>query len=147
MALSKRFKIPAPGTILEPAENPWAAPLSALDQNDVLQYEQAAALDAAFTKNQTLAADYLNQFNNTWLPAYNSGRLAGPRGEGDPDAPPPTPPPSMKVLVVRNEDWSTGYQQIPIGPPVCAVPSYTKIPPPQVWDAVDQIQRSVPVKV
>src|ERR1035437_5650201 len=66
------------------------------------EWLQAQAQDQAFRANQVLATDYQNQFQNTWLVNYNSGRLYGPTGiQGDPNATPLQPPFGFVVIVVN----------------------------------------------
>lgn len=127
--LLKRYRMPAIGTQLPPAENEFAQP-NATNQDDVLRYQQAAAQQDAFDKTELVKTDYLGRFASWLVYSYQAGRAIGPTGMGDPNATPPQPPKGYMAVVVQNET-SIGWDVQQIGPPVCAVPEYTRINPPQ----------------
>ena len=114
--------------VLQPAINTLTPPTSTWGPVPIA-WQQAVAQQQAYNQNQQLAASYLEQFTDTWLVQYQSGRMKGPTGIiGDPDAAPPIPPQGFVVLYDDELNTCTLAQ---IGPPVCGVPAYQKIPPPQ----------------
>lgn len=130
--MKQRYQIPAVGTILPAAANDTVEnPGSVSDPAKRAQWEQAQAQDTAYRSTQLRIADYLAHFTDSWLPNYESGRLSGPKGIGDPNAPPPTPPRAVMVEVKAAEAGGVFFDQVESDKPACKVPAYTKIPAPQ----------------
>lgn len=128
--LMKRYRMPAIGTLLPPAENEYTQP-SATNQDDVLRFQQAAAQQEALDKNTIAEQDYRGKFASWFVFVYDTGRAIGPTGlAGDPHAVPPQPPKGYMAVVVQNEA-AIGFECQQVGPPVCEVPPYKRIPPPQ----------------
>lgn len=132
--MRRRYVSPAVGTILpampnETVDNP--GPNASLDQQN--QWEQAQAQDKAFTANGVRTTEWLSWFWNSWYENYSDGRLFGPKGQGDPDAPAPVPPPGKVVQVKATEEGGAvlNFDIVDGAEPVCAVPAYPKIPAPQ----------------
>jgi hypothetical protein len=113
---------------------------------------QAATQGQAWDQNIIRAIDYQNKFEHSWLVQYNTGRMKGPTGiVGDPDATPLQPPPAVVVVVTAEEgfdiqpsgkvavsgrregDEDESVLEFATGPyiPVCPIPEYKKISPPQ----------------
>ena len=133
------YKIPLPGAKFPAQENDtFDNPGSLAGLAARLQWLQAQAQDKALHQNAILVTDWTTtgEFYN-WLLNYEAGRIEGPTGlMGDPNAPPPTPPPAFMAVAVLNEDGGIGFatEQVSIehgGSPVCEVPEYTRIPAPQ----------------
>jgi hypothetical protein len=132
------YTVPEPGTkfpaqrnttVDNPGENAGLAAIT--------EWNQAQAQDNAFQKNAVLVEDWTDTGDWAhWLESYLAGRVRGPKGMGDPDAVPPTPPDAYMAVTVINEGGGVAFAvtQVPVddgGSLACAVPEYTKIPAPQ----------------
>lgn len=155
--LQRQFVVSSyiPGTIFSPKPNedyegntivPNPGPTH--DPDEAQLFRVAITRDKAQELNEGLAANYLNRFTRSWLVNYQAGKLKGPAGWGDPDAPPPVPD-AMVVVVVMNDRGDLDIQpsgkeavvneqtgeviEYGTGPyvSVCSIPSYTKIPAPK----------------
>lgn len=132
--MKSHYKIPPVGTILpaqlnETVDNP--GPVN--DPTKRAEWEQADAQEKAYNQNLLIAGNWLAEGGGwgRWLNEYQSGRMMGPKGEGDPNAPPPVPP-RAKVVEVKEAEAGGVYFDIVDGDkPVCKVPRYTKITAPQ----------------
>ena len=117
--------------VLPPAPMPATAvyPVNATF-NQLIAYNEQSAQSSVLTANTNAAADYMSGPWATFLENYEAGRLPW-------NAAPPTPPVSQWALVVETveDNGALGFNYAPIPDPngslVCAVPAYTKIPPPQ----------------
>ena len=141
------YKLPPVGTVLPAKPNtdptiPNPGPTS--DSLAYNQWLQAVTQQQAFDQNENAEKFYLSSTFPGWLANYQTARLLGPTGiMGDPDAVPTQPPAAQIVLV--EESNSPEFPTFDIQPsgqdgtgpliPVCAVPEYTKIPPP--WNPAD----------
>jgi hypothetical protein len=103
----------------------------------ITEWNQAQAQNTAFEKNAVLVEDWTDTGDFAhWLESYTAGRVRGPKGMGDPDAPPPTPPDAFMAVTIPNEGGGVAFsvEQVPVddgGSLACEVPEYTKIPAPQ----------------
>lgn len=123
--MKRRFvQLPA-GTQLPPKENRFAWP-AANQQDDVLNYEQAAAQQTALDNTVLVRDTYLNTTFPNWLVNYSAGRIPY-------DAIPPAPPRGFVAVVTKVADEANAYDYdfAQLGPVVCDVPEYTKLPAPQ----------------
>jgi len=146
------YTLPAVGTVLPAKENldiPNPGPTR--DPAAFNRWIQAQQQNTAFHKNLILAQEYDNEENGifqSWRVNYYAGRaVGGPAGKvGDPDAQPPQPPPAFVVIVQDGHVFSVEHSgkeavldldgnviEQATGPavPVCDVPKYRRITPPQ----------------
>lgn len=110
-------------TLLPPAAIPEgaSAPLNAAQSSvqDMQNWQAIEAQSRALAWNTDLASSYLNYTFPSWLSNYEQGKVP-------PTDQPPTPPAGFMVDVTN--PWNPTYVQI--GPQVCAIPTYTRIPLP-----------------
>lgn len=152
------YKTPPFGTILPPksnvdAEGNLIVPNPGPTLNLQLYYEfiQAGEQSRAALMTQSRLADYMARFNSWLTYQYQTGHAVGPKGMGDPDALPPMPPMEYVVLVgidgalfsvldggIANAKVEEFINNGGVAPeatytpaPVCEIPAYTKIQPPQ----------------
>ena len=149
------YTIPAIGTILLAAFNELPNPGATQDRAKMYEWREAVAKDRAATLTEQRITAYNQNFNDSWLVNYQSGRMKGPKGTGDPDAPPPVPPFEFAVIVVPGEAGGPEFQVEPgeavndvlaamvkrgelvdlppafVPRPACAVPEYDRITAPQ----------------
>jgi hypothetical protein len=144
------YTIPLPGQVLPARQNadpeiPNPGPTQ--DRLAFMRWLQAATQNHAFQQNEIRAIDYLYQFEHSWKVNYESGRMKGPTGKvGDPDAVPLQPPAAMVVIVTAGlgfdiqpsgkettfeDDGETVKEFGTPFTPVCLIPDYKRIPPPQ----------------
>lgn len=133
------YEAPAVGTILPAQPNttvPNPGPVH--DPYGLTEWSQAQAQATAYQFNLDSAQQYKNYFRDSWLVNYEAGKIGS-------DATPPSPPCAFIVLCAAAEAGGIDFRversgQAPhegnpysTGPciPVCAIPEYTKIPPPQ----------------
>jgi hypothetical protein len=147
------YKLPPVGTILPAKENTDVPnPGPTRDAGLFNRWLQAQAQNTAFHQNLVSAQEYDNPENGTFQSwrdfNYYAGRAVGPTGQvGDPDATPPKPPAAFVVVVQDGfvfsversgkpvvEDQDSTIVEQATGPyiPVCAVPPYRRMAPPQV---------------
>ncbi len=142
MPLRKKFHLPKPGDKFPPAENQFENNPAADNQRDVNENLLHEGQQDAFNKTAKAVDEYLGTsagpdamgnptgtFGN-WLTEYRQGRLMGPLGQGDPDAPPPPPPNGFMAVAIASGDV-VAYESQQIGPPACDIPAYEKIAAPQ----------------
>lgn len=112
--------------ILPPALNTAPYPLAqtVLNGPELQAWYQGKAQEDALNQTNNARTEYLNVTFQNWLVNYDAGRVAG----GDPNAPPPQPPNGFQVHVA---DDGITCDVVQDGPPVCSLPSYSKIPAPQ----------------
>jgi hypothetical protein len=144
---------PAVGTIFPAQPNTTVVnpgPVQSEKGDALNEWLQAQAQDNAYKKNLILVQDWTNGTFNNWLTNYQAARVKGPKGMGDPDAPPPDPPAAFVVTVfsapaggitfdVRRsgirptEDKDGNVADPGTGPyiPACDPPQYDKITAPQ----------------
>ncbi len=130
----KKYHMPTVGTILpaqpnEDFDNPGQ--LASLEKRT--QWLQADAQDRADIQNSLITADWKADGGGwgRWLNEYESGRMMGPKGQGDPDAPTPIPPAGKVVEVKAAENGGIFFDIVDGTEPVCDIPKYTKITAPQ----------------
>ena len=135
------YTLPAVGTVLPAKENANPTIVNPGPTGNSLAYNewlQAVVQDQALQQNTNAAQFYQSSLFPGWLANYQTCRLIGPTGiMGDPEAVPTQPPAAHVVLV---GEGSPGFPIFDIQPsgqdetgppiPVCAVPTYAKIPPP-----------------
>ncbi len=129
-----KYTVPKVGTILPAKENEDVEnPGSLATQLQRLHWEQAKAQDEAFQESERIREDWLAEGGGwgRWLNEYNSGRMRGPKGVGDPNAPSPTPPRGRVVEVIEAESGGISFDIVDGADPVCEIPEYTKKTPPQ----------------
>jgi hypothetical protein len=118
------FVDPIPGLKqLPPAPNnqPYPQFQTTVDSQALQNWEQSEGQGEALKANQTLLNEYLTEAFPAWLQNYTN--------EGtDPNATPEQPPLGAMIQVYPD---GVQWDLIQTGPPVCSVPPYTKIPPPQ----------------
>jgi|ERR1035437_2384029 hypothetical protein len=140
------YTTPKPGTVLPAQENTTVSnpgPVGVAGGHGTDEWLQAQAQNQAFTQNLDLILAYQNQFQNSWLPSYQTGTLNGPTGiKGDPNATPLQPPAAFQVLVTNPYGDTLGFDVVQGSAPVCAVPAYTKIAPP--WNPANNKIKSDP---
>ena len=107
--------------LLPPAPYTNPGSIDQTNQAVVLANLTAVAQGRAYQWNHELATDYVNTIFANWNASYQAGRIAW-------NANPPAPPAGLMVQPSA-DGWSFSYPQV--GPPVCAVPVYTRVPPPQ----------------
>jgi hypothetical protein len=111
-------------TILQPAPLPPGAVAptnpAATTMDQEIDWQKLAAQNWAYQQNQNTAALYLNFTFPNWLLNYQK--------TGDYTMVAPNPPNGVVVEIVSDNPWQPQFPAI--GPPVCAMPSYAKIPPP-----------------
>jgi len=118
----KRYKQPPIGTKLPGKDNDLPYP-NANDQDGVNAYLQAQAQQMAFNHNELMVGDYAGTFDNWYKYLYSTGRVPY-------NAKPPQPPAAFMAVLVQGEA-GVYWDQQQIGPPVCKVPAYKKLPKPQ----------------
>ena len=113
-----------PSVILQPAPLPPGATsptnpaTTTLGQE--LDWQKMLAQSWAYQQNQNSASVYLNFVFPNWLSNYQK--------TGDYTMVPPEPPNGVVVEILGDNPWQPQFPAI--GPPVCALPAYSKIPPP-----------------
>jgi len=112
--------------LLPPALNtaPYPMAQSVLDGPALQAWTQGVAQEDALHETANLKNNYLTVVFHNWYVDYAAGRING----GDPDAPPPYAPNGLMVQVA---DDGITCDLVPLGPPVCEVPVYTKLPAPK----------------
>jgi len=104
--------------------------------NATLQdWEQSVGQQSALDANSTLAGEYINGEFAQWYSNYvNHGT--------DPNEAPPQPPLGAMIQVYPN---GVQWDLVQIGPQVCSIPAYTRIPPPDVnhLSGLNQVSNSV----
>ena len=124
MTPSPASTISTPPTILQPAPLPPGAAgptnpaATTVDQE--IEWQQMMAQNWAYQQNQNSASVYLNYVFPNWLMNYQK--------TGDYTMAPPNPPNGVVVEILGNNSWQLQFPAI--GPPVCAMPLYAKIPAP-----------------
>ncbi len=121
-----RYKFPEVGAQLPPKENDLEVP-GPTPQGAVNEFLQSMAQQDAFDRNVRLKDYYIRITFANWKLNYTAGRVDG----GNPDSTPPAPPAGFMAVCVQNEDTSLGFECQQVGPPVCGIPPYTKLPAPQ----------------
>lgn len=123
MSTTQKFLLrPAPNTAVYPVDGTF---------NLLLAWDKANAGQAAKNSNDLKAGDYLNAFNEDWLPKYYAGR------DIPYDADPPLPPVEQWACAtaVFNDDSSLSFsfvlQDSPLKTPVCPIPPFQRLPRPQ----------------
>jgi len=129
--MSVVFVSPTPGLEqIAPAPMPVnAVPPSTWVSAEQLQaWIRLEAAQAAYAAVKEQINSYINNTFTTWYSSYSGGHLAGPTGVvGDPDAVPPQPPTGAMAQLNAT---GLAFDLVQTGPPVCAIPPYTKIPAP-----------------
>ncbi len=128
------YTIPAVGTTLpaQPNEH-YKNPGTQATIEEETQWLQAQAQADAFRQNERITDDWLAEGGGwgRWLVQYQSGRMFGPKGQGDPDAPTPVPPRAKVVVVEGAENGGIFFSVVDGKYPVCEVPDYEKITAPE----------------
>jgi len=111
-------------TIFQPAPLPPGAvaptsPATTTFAQEII-WQEMLAQNWAYQQNQNSASVYLNFVFPNWLLNYQK--------TGDYTMVPPNPPNGIVVEIVGDNPWQPQFPAI--GPPVCAMPAYAKIPPP-----------------
>lgn len=130
--MKQRYIIPAVGTVFPAQQNLYIdnpGPLGGTVK--MTQWLQAQEQDRAYSLNDSLEQTYLARFQDWLQYEYLTGRAPGGAYPGDPDAPPPQPPAAYAVMTQAAEAGGVSFVAQQIAGPVCDVPAYAKIPPPQ----------------
>jgi hypothetical protein len=147
------YTLPAVGTVLPAKENTDVPnPGPTRDPGTFNHWLQAQAQNTAFHKNLILTEEYQGIFASWRDYNYYTGRAVGPTGQvGDPDAVPPQPPAAYIVIVQDGHVFSVEQSGKPAvvdrdenvieqatGPriPVCPIPPYRRIQPPQIGGTI-----------
>jgi hypothetical protein len=145
-----KYTTPDIGTVLPAQRNTaYTNPGPVHDQDVMNEWLQAQAQATAARQNDNLTEAWTNGTWANWLGNYQIGRQKGTTGVmGDPDAPPPQPPPAFVCVVIAAEAALVTFDVQPSGQPartdengtapatgpyipVCAIPAYDKITAPQ----------------
>jgi len=100
-----------------------APPTDPLDQAGALAWAKVIAQNMAYQINQNAALAYQKYTFPGWLQTYLNS--------GDWTMTPPNPPSEVMVVIdLTAAEPISSINFLPIGPPVCAIPAYSKIQPP-----------------
>ena len=121
--------------LLPPAQQTAAYPTGGMNFQAFMSWQEGNAQQQAFTVNTNAAADWLNEFNGTWLLNYAAGRYPY---DANPD-----PPPVAKWATVTETalpGGGAGFESAlvddPAGSLVCSIPPFKRQPAPQTTPAV-----------
>jgi hypothetical protein len=114
---------------IQPGPNLAPYPMAGGDVEAMRKWDEGRAAEDALHANAQAEQNYLNNTWKTWFTRYNNAVGDG----GDRRIPPPQPPKGFVAQIDEDDTVGAGgarivWELVQSGPPVCEIPSYSKLP-------------------